>query len=175
MVPKMSGYFKGWAAYWGILVKLAPQALQRVLATPLFIYTMNLYYLLEKHTWDGVKAYHFQLHRNRVTSGKAIDYPREWRHIDSELIASRCFANPHIPRAQWTSSQNHRASFPRWSYELPICETHFTTTPHTGNMLSTFPASSDRRSNTYHTGHSTTTATQAGYRSVPITAQVCRN
>ena len=173
---KMSGFFKAWAAYSGILVKLAPQALQGELATALFIYTMNLYDLLEKYTWDGVKAYHFQFHRKRVASGKGIYYPSEWRHIDSELIASRCFAHPHIPRSQWTSSQNRTASFPRQPYELPIRETHFSTAPpHTGNMLSSFPVSSDRRSNIYHTGHSTSTATQAGNRSVPITTQVCRN
>ena len=97
---KRSGYFKAWAAYSRILVKRAPQALQGELATLLFIYTMNLYDLLEKYTWDGVKAYHFQFHRKSVASGKSIYYPREGRHIDSELIASRCFAHPHIPRLQ---------------------------------------------------------------------------
>ena len=64
----MSGFFKAWAAYSGILVKLATEALQGELATTLFIYTMNLYDLLEKYTWDGVKAYYFQFHRKRVTS-----------------------------------------------------------------------------------------------------------
>ena len=148
----------------------------RLLATALFIYTMNLYDLWEKYTWNGVKAYDFQLQRKRVASGKGIYYPSEWRHIDSELIASRSFAHPHIPLSQWTSSQNCIVSFPRRSYELPIPVTHFSTaSPHTGNMPSSFPASSDRRSNTYHTGHSTSTATQAGNRSVPITTQVCRN
>ena len=135
---------------------MAPQALQGELATALFIYTMNLYDLLEKYTWDGVKAYHFQFHRERVASGKGIYYPREWRHIDSELIASRCFAHPQIPRSQRTSSQNRIASFPRRYYELPIRETHFSTAP-------------------LHTSHSISTATQAGNRSVPITTQVCRN
>ena len=172
----MSGFFKAWAAYSGILVKLAPQALQGELATALFIYTMNLYDFLEKYTWDRVKTYHFQFHRKRVASAKGIYYPSEWRHIDSELITSRCFAHPHIPCSQWTSSQNRIVLYPRWSYELPIRETHFSTAPpHTGNMPSSFPASSDRRSNTYHTGHSTSTTTQAGNRSVPITTQVCRN
>ena len=96
---KMSGFFKAWAAYSRILVKLAPQALQGELATALFIYTMNLYDLLEKYTWDRVKAYHFQFHRKRVASGKGIYYPSKWRHIDRELIASRCFDHPHIPRS----------------------------------------------------------------------------
>jgi len=44
----MSGFFKAWAAYSGILVKLAPQTLQGELATAQFIYAMNLYDLLEK-------------------------------------------------------------------------------------------------------------------------------
>lgn len=73
----MSGFFKAWAAYSGILVKLAPQALQGVLATALFIYTMNVYYLLEKSTWDGVKAYHFRFKMKRVASGKGIYYSSE--------------------------------------------------------------------------------------------------
>lgn len=45
---RMSGFFKAWAAYSGILVKLAPNALQGKLATALFIYTMNLNDQLEK-------------------------------------------------------------------------------------------------------------------------------
>ena len=57
----MSNFFKAWAAYSGILVKLAPHGLQGDLATALLIYTMNLYELLEKYTWDSVKSYHFQL------------------------------------------------------------------------------------------------------------------
>lgn len=59
---RMSGFFKAWAAYCGILIKLAPYNLQGELAPALFIYTMNLYDLLEKYTWDGVKAYHFQFY-----------------------------------------------------------------------------------------------------------------
>jgi len=46
---RMSIFFKTWAAYCGILVKLAPPALQADLATGLSIYTMNLYDLLEKY------------------------------------------------------------------------------------------------------------------------------
>ena len=120
----MSSFFKAWAAYSGILVKLAPQALKGELATALFIYTMNLYDLLEKYTWDGVKAYHFQFHRNRVAMGKSLYYPGEWRQIDSELIASKCFAHPHITRLPWAPSQNRRVSFSRHTYELPIRESH---------------------------------------------------
>lgn len=44
---RMSSFFKAWAAYSGILVKLAPYGLQGELATSLFIYTMSLYDLLE--------------------------------------------------------------------------------------------------------------------------------
>ena len=103
---KMSSFFKAWAAYSGILVKLAPQGLQGELAMALFIYTMNLYDLLEKYTWDGVKAYHFQLHRKRVATGKSLYSSSEWRQIDSQLIASKCFAHPHITCLPWASSQN---------------------------------------------------------------------
>jgi len=60
---RMSSFFKAWAAYSGILVKLALYAIQGELATALFMNTMNLYDLLEKYTWDGVKGYHFQFHR----------------------------------------------------------------------------------------------------------------
>lgn len=49
---RMSNFFKAWAAYCGILIKLAPYGLQGELATALCIYTMNLYDLLEKYTWD---------------------------------------------------------------------------------------------------------------------------
>ena len=59
---RMSSFFKAWAAYCGILIKLGPQALQGELATSLCIYTINLYDLLEKYTSEGVKSYHFQFH-----------------------------------------------------------------------------------------------------------------
>ena len=39
---RMSIFFKAWAAYLGILIKLAPHGLQEDLATTLCIYTMNL-------------------------------------------------------------------------------------------------------------------------------------
>jgi len=73
----MSIFFKAWAVYSGILIKLAPQGLQGDLATAPRIHTMNLYQLLERYTWDGVKTYHFQYHRKRVASGKNIYEPRE--------------------------------------------------------------------------------------------------
>ncbi|KAG0643287.1 hypothetical protein HOY80DRAFT_1033758 [Tuber brumale] len=100
----MSSFFKAWAAYSGILVKLAPYGVQGDLATTLFIYTINLYDLLEKYTWDSVKSYHFQFHRKRVASGKNIYLPSEWQTIDSELIASKCFALP-ISRSTWAPGQ----------------------------------------------------------------------
>ena len=46
---RISSFFKAWAAYSGILVKLAPSILQGDLTTALSIYTMNLYDLLEKY------------------------------------------------------------------------------------------------------------------------------
>jgi len=73
----VSAFFKAWAAYCGILIKLAPQALQGELATALCVYTMNLYDLLEKYTWEGVKSYHFQFHRKQVASAKHIYHPTE--------------------------------------------------------------------------------------------------
>jgi len=69
------------------LVKLAPDAIQGELATALFIYTMNLYDLLEKYIWDGVKEYHVEFHRKPVPSGQSIYLPQDWSQIDSELIA----------------------------------------------------------------------------------------
>ena len=74
-------------------MKLAPYALQGSLATALFIYTMNLYDLLEKYTWEGVKAYYFQFHRKRVASGKTIDLASEWQQIESEQIATKYCAH----------------------------------------------------------------------------------
>jgi len=46
---KMSSFFKAWAAYCGIIVKLAPHWLQGDLATALSIYTMNQSDILEKY------------------------------------------------------------------------------------------------------------------------------
>ena len=120
---RMSGFFKAWAAYSDILVKLAPHLLPGELATALSIYTMNLYDLLEKYTWEGVKAYHFQFHRKRVASGKSIYQPLEWRQLDSELVASKCFAHPHsTPRATWAPGQKQAVVPFRRSFDLPIRE-----------------------------------------------------
>ena len=99
----MTSFFKAWAAYSGILTKLAPNALQGELATALVIYTMNLYDLLEKSSWEGGRSYYFQFHRKRVASGKNIYQPIGWRLLDSELMVSRCFAHP-TPRVAWTPS-----------------------------------------------------------------------
>jgi len=96
----MSSFFKAWAPYCRILIILEPRALQGELATALCIYTMNLYDQLEKYTWEGVKAYHFQFYRKRLASGKNIFQPIEWRQLDSQLIASKCFAQP-LPRPSW--------------------------------------------------------------------------
>jgi len=74
---RMSAIFQAWAAYCGILIKLAPQALQGELATALCVYKMNCYDLLEKYTWEGVKSYHFQIHQKQVASGKHIYHPTE--------------------------------------------------------------------------------------------------
>ncbi|KAG0138262.1 hypothetical protein HOY82DRAFT_596461 [Tuber indicum] len=53
---RMSGFFKAWAAYRSILVKLAPYTLQGELAISFFLYTMSLYDRLEKYTWDGMNG-----------------------------------------------------------------------------------------------------------------------
>lgn len=118
---RMTIFFKAWAAYSGILIKLAPYGLQGELAITLCIYTMNLYNLLEKYTWDGVKSYHFQFPRKRVASRKNIYEPKDWHQLDSELVASQCFAYP-APRATWSASLKQAHSQPRRAYELPIRE-----------------------------------------------------
>ena len=63
----MGPFFQAWAAYCGILTKLAPLGLQGDLACALYIYTMNLHELLERYAWEGVKSYHFQFHRKRIS------------------------------------------------------------------------------------------------------------
>lgn len=116
----MSGFFKAWAAYWGILIKLAPYGLQGELGTALTIYWMKLDDLLENYSWEGVQAYHFQFHRKRVASGKDIYHPTEWRQLESQLIASKCLAYPALrfswpPTQQPISGQTHcaaRVTFP---------------------------------------------------------------
>ena len=121
---RMSAFFKAWAAYSGILVKLAPFAHQGDLATALFIYTMNLYELLEKYTWDGVKAYHFQFHRKRIAGGKGIFLPQEWQQLDSELIASKCFTHG-IQRIAWSQHSNKVSGFPHRTSDLQVRENPF--------------------------------------------------
>jgi len=79
---RMSSFFKAWAAYCGILVKLGPDGLQGDLATSLSIYTMNLYELLEKYARKGFEAYHFQFHRRRVARGKNLYIGTESRQLD---------------------------------------------------------------------------------------------
>jgi len=91
----MSSFFKAWTAYCGILVKLAPSGLQGDLATALFVYTITLYNLLERYTWEGVKVYHFQFHRNLVASGRSLYLPSEWQQLDRELLASKFFGKPN--------------------------------------------------------------------------------
>ena len=49
----MTSFFKAWAVYTGILIKLAPHGLQGELAIGLCIYTMNIYELQEKYTGKG--------------------------------------------------------------------------------------------------------------------------
>ena len=171
---RMSGFFKAWAAYSGILVKLAPYALQGELATSLFIYTMSVYDLLEKYSWDGVKGYHFQFHRKRVASGKSIYLPQGWRNLDSELIASRCFAHP-LQRSTWTQGPSRQGSYPRRITELPLRENPF---PHgylqqnpTPNLLS---GVHDRRPTNLASLIQKDSATgNTGITST--TGQVCRN
>ena len=92
----MTSFIKVWVAYCGIIVKLAPLGLQGDLATALSIYTINLYDLLEKYAWEGVKAYHYQFPRRGVARGNGIYHRGEWRQIDSELIASKCFTYPAL-------------------------------------------------------------------------------
>ena len=141
----MSSFFKAWAAYCCILVQLAPHLLQADLATSLSIYTMNLYELLEKYTWEGVKAYHFQFHVKRVASAKSIYHPGEWRLLDSKLIASKCFAYP-VARSTWIPSQKALFGPNRRVHKLSRRDhTTFSTTPYQTHTPSAFFGSADRR------------------------------
>lgn len=170
---RMSNFFKAWAAYSGILVKLAPYSLQGDLATALLIYTMNLYDLLEKYTWDGVKAYHFQFHRKRVASGKNIYLPQEWRQLDSELIASKCFAYP-IQRTSWNQPSSRAATFPSRISELPLRDSPFQ--PSSNNALTIpqqYSTVADRRTN-YPPLYQPNALT-VGPHIQPLGSQVCRN
>lgn len=105
---RMGPFFKAWAAYCGILTKLAPAALQCDLACSLHIYTMTLHELAERYAWEGVKSYHFQFHRKRIASGKEVYYPDDWRKLDPELIASKCFLYPKASASNgWASARGH--------------------------------------------------------------------
>ena len=128
---RMSSFFKAWAAYSRILVKLTPYGLQGDLATALFIYTITLYDLLERYTWEGVKAYHFQFHRKHVASGTSLYLPTEWQQLDSELVVSKCIANP-IVRSTWSKDQIRTNTLPCQLSELPYRDT-----PHSGRSHST--------------------------------------
>jgi len=121
---RICNLFKAWAAYSGILVKFAPFALQGELAISLFMYTMSLYDLLEKYTWEGVRSYHFQFHRKRIASGKTIYLSQEWRQVDSELIVSKCFAHPAL-RTSWNNAPGRTIAFVRRNFEIPLLENTF--------------------------------------------------
>ena len=106
---RMTSFFKVWAGYCRIMVKLAPHGLQGDLTTAFSINIMNLDNLLEKYAWEGVKVDHFQFDRKRVASGKGIYHPVEWCQTDSELIASKCFGYPTLRHPWGPSPQSARA------------------------------------------------------------------
>jgi len=172
---RMTIFFKAWAVYSGILIKLAPNGPQGELATALCIYTMNLYELLEKYTWDGVKSYHFQFHRKRVVSGKRIYEPRDWRQLDSELVASKCFAHT-VPRSTWATSLKQVQPQSRKTYELPIRESApGSVYPYSGTVASTFFPSAEPRIASHQPGFTQARAPTLG-SSFPLgTAPPCRN
>jgi len=172
---RMSAFFKAWAAYTGILVQLAPHGLQGELATALSIYTMNLYDLLEKYTWDGVKGYHFQFHRKRVASGTSIYQPADWRQLDSELVASKCFAYP-APRPAWTHSQKQILPTSRRIYELPIRDnllapSHQQLATHPSNSLTQL----ERRISYSNTANTSSFPPIGSTGITAPTTQTCRN
>ena len=170
----MTSFFKAWAAYSGILVKLAPYGLQGELATALSIYTMNLYELLEKYSWDGVRSYHFQFHRKQVASGKNIYQPAEWRTLDSELVASKCFAYP-ASRVPWTQSQRQVPSVQQRPYELPIREIIPSQAYSHQTQTSTHPYRAlDQRATNHYTGHMPSGAAASTGTQYPV-IQACRN
>ena len=170
----MTSFFKAWVAYSGILVKLAPYGLQGELATALSIYTMNLYELLEKYSWDGVRSYHFQFHRKRVASGKNIYQPAEWRTLDSELVASKCFAYP-ASRVPWTQSQRQAPSVQRRPYELPIREIIPSQAYSHQAQTSIHPYRAlDQHATNHYTGHMPSGAAASTGAQYPV-IQACRN
>ena len=155
----MSSFFKAWAAYSGIIIKLAPMALQGELATALCIYTMNIYELLEKYTWDGVKAYHFQFHHKRVAGGKNLYHPQEWCHVDAELVTSKCFAHP-IPRPSWPQNFKPAATQAWRTFDLPIRESPPSSFHSNTGHSATYPHT-ERRANYPHTAASTGNMSQS--------------
>jgi len=172
---RMSSFFKAWAVYSGILIKLAPHILQGELATSLCIYTMNLYDLLEKYTWEGVKSYHFQFHRKRVASGKSIYHPSDWRQLDSELVASKSFAHP-VPRPTWIQTAKPAPSQHRRTFELPLRDpapgTAYSNLSLTGNTK--YP-NTERRSTYYQAAATPTTPLPPSGVFQHHSAPVCRN
>jgi len=116
---RMTSFFKVWAVYTGILIKLAPHVLQGELVIGLCIYTMNLYELLERYIREGVKSYHFQFHRKRVASGRGMYQPTEWCQLDSKLGASKCFAYP-IPRPTWAQTPKPQPVYRRRTSDSPM-------------------------------------------------------
>ena len=172
---RMGGFFKAWAAYTGILVQLAPHSLQGELATALSIYTMNLYDLLEKYAWEAVKSYHFQFHRKRVASGKNIYQPAEWRQLDSELVASKCFAHP-APRPTWLQGQKTTVPAARRIYELPIRDNHTASGYPSSAATPSNPLTSLERRISQHNPQSTSTfPSSLGTGASTLTTQTCRN
>ena len=102
---KMSGFFKEWAAYSGILVKLAPQALQGELATALFIYTMNLYDFLENT--HGIES------RRIIFSFTEKELPQE-RVYTTQASGDILIANSSLQDALLThTSHAHNGLRPR--------------------------------------------------------------
>ena len=89
----MGSCFKTWAAYCGILVKIALASLQEDLERALSIYKINIYDLLEMYVLEDVKAYHIQFHKKRGAGGKSIYHAREWWALETKLIASKGFAH----------------------------------------------------------------------------------
>jgi len=173
---RMGNFFKAWAAYSGILIKLAPFALQGELAISLFMYTMSLYDLLEKYTWEGVRSYHFQFHRKRIANGKTIYLSQEWRQVDSELIASKCLAHPAL-RTTWNNPPGRTIAFPRRNFELPLRENTFSFgNPHQGAGPSHYPSIPERRL-LNQSAYSSNTASSLGgiTRATLLAPQPCRN
>lgn len=171
---RMTSFFKAWAAYSGILIKLAPHLLQGELATALAIYTMNLYDLLEKYSWEGVRAYHFQFHRKRVASGKNLYQPLEWRLLDSELVASKCFS--HSASRSWHPSYKSPGVVARGTYEIPSHETAGRPTfTYSGAQSATTFGLAEQRTNQSQRVLGLSGRSVAVTGVPPLSGQACRN